>query len=383
MFVEKVAHRLRVRSPKPRLWDVLCSRRSFISKMLEEGKLREINVFGPEHADVQSAEFEAAMEAYSYSHFVHIPVNRLPLNQLDTISSETVEKMLATSLLCNYGGASTSLAREVCRRRKASFNMHTYGHCMLAFYAEDQWEDMRQNTSADDLFDYLQYEMMDELLIRNPLVMQVVSAVLKTWIHHTADIEELVRFLDLLLATDIHMESIMIGPPDILYETILFLRHHGHYDRSHRLLSLLQHNLQRKIFYPRGDGCQFQSESEINRGINDLIAFSTCLQDKEDMKYLSGVFEFYLKNIFPVRASCSNRLIDVENILQSILNPNRQHFQTIQDNSLLVNAKKEKEKNFRNQACAERALVGYKFFRQLQHRQKGRGLHSSKMCTQV
>jgi hypothetical protein len=345
--------------------------------MIGEGKLREIHVFGSDH--LQPSEYEAIMEAYSYSHFVHIPVNHLPLNQLDSINSETLEKMLATSLLCKYRGASTSLAREICRRHEPSTKMHAYGHCMLAFYLDEQWTDMHQFTTAVDLFDYLQHDVSDGRMC-NPLLVQVVSVVLKSWMH-AADIAETVHFLDLLLTTGMHMESSVIGSPDVLQQTVTFLRHHGKHDLSHRLLSLSQHNLQRNVFdvWGRGRG-RSQCQSRVNQGINELISFSTCLQDKEDMKYLSNVYTFYLKNILPSRSSYSNRLIDAENIMTSVLNPYwRMERHALGEYALPMTG--NNEKYFQNKAA--RALVGYQFYNRLQHKQKDRGLYSSKMFTQV
>lgn len=378
-------------------WAMLCSRRtlSSIAEMIEEGRLREINVFGSDHVLPSEYEYDAIMEAYSYSRFVHIPVNQKHLHHLDTISSEVLEKMLATSLLCQYRRTSISIARAICERREASTRMYSYGHCMLAFYADEQWTEMQNYTTSDDLFDYMQHDVSDGLT-HNHLLVEVVRAVLKSWIH-TDNIDETCRFLDLLVTKGIHWESIMIGNRDILPETLSFLRYHGQHDLSHRLLSLIQHNLQRQIFDSRTvmshcknkSKSKRKSKSQVNTALNDLIAFSACLFDKEDMKYVSSVYEYYVKYILPSRSSYNIRLFDIENIMTSVLSPYRVvERDRFNENSVLLFA--EKEKYFQNKA--KRALVGYDFFKRLRHKQhnlrshlKDQGVHiySPKICTQV
>ena len=369
---------------------MLCSRRSLasISEMLEEGRLRDINVFGSEHVQPSTSEHEMVMEAYSYSRFVNIPVNAT-YDQLNSIGTETLEKMLATSLLCKYRGTSTSIARAICDRREVSAKLYSYGHCILAFYSDEQWIDIQQHSTADDLFEYLQQGISDGL--HNNLLEEVVLAVLKSW-KHLDDIDETVRFLDILVTTDIHWESIMIGSGDILPVTLVFLRYHGHHALSHRLLSLMQHNLQRHLFDLRAGGGQkrgqIQSTSRFNTRLNDLIAFSACLFDKEDMKYVSNIYEFYVKNIFSSRSSFSDRLFDIENIMTSVLNLSHvKQRESVGDTS---NVFAEKEKYFQNKT--ERALVGYMFFNRLHHIQKTLRSHhkeqkvhlySSKLFTQV
>jgi hypothetical protein len=169
-----------------------------------------------------------------------------------------------------------------------------------------------------------------------------------------ADIDEILVFLENYI-TDGRgtcLDSVLIADTEVLRKLILFLRHHGKYVQSHLLLSLLQHNLQKNIFHSWGEG-------RANEGINDLISFSTCLEEQEDMKYLANVFNFYTRHIFPMRHSNASRVADIERIMRSVLLPSPGRRQS------------------------NRALAGYKFYYRLQHKYTDLGVSSSKMFVQV
>lgn len=364
---------------------------SSTAQMIDTGRLREINAFSatPLHAHALAHEhdydYSAVLDAYSYSSVVHIPVNHLPLHDLHSITTEVLERMLATTLLCQYRTTAITLARELCRRQEQSpSEFHSYGHCVLAYYLSEQWDDVIKYSSSSRLVEYMQQHSITSESSCHSFTGQVGYAVFQCWFRDSR-INEVEAVVDCLLHSNSNaeIECFFIGYPNVLRQTVMFLRHHGLSDHSHRLLSYLQHSLQRNVMDTVCGGTNGRS-SQANRSINELIAFSTCLHEKEDAKYLANVYNFYLKKVMPRRTSYINRLIDTENIMQSVLNfPVQQmdHKNIIGD---IPRPPESINRNRRSKHCQpHRALEGYSFYNNLQRQLRGNYLKSPYIFAQV
>ena len=237
-----------------------------VKKLIEKGHLRLINAFKGDTV-LTSTEYDNVLDAYSYSPFVHIPVNQLPLHEIDSFPLEILERMLTSALLCNYKGTALTLAREICHRQlDSSTKAFSFSQCILALFSNQQWKDICDYTDAEYLYRYFRSDMTPGLhFMQNPVHIQVLTAVLKSWIHSDA-IQDIESFLvQLLLTGDTPVDMVLVEAPDIVYQLVVFLRHHGKYNLSHRLLSLLQHRSQSNIFLPN---------APVNQRINSLINWS-------------------------------------------------------------------------------------------------------------
>ena len=337
---------------------------STVLSLIQEGRLREIDAFATGREN--SPEYDKILEAYSLSHSVNIPVHRIHGDDLASIDVMTIEKMLATSLLCNHRGTCTALANELCRREENIHDMVSSGHIVLAFFADNQLEEINKRITAESLFKIMQVETAD-ILGQNPLLQNVVDAIFKSWIKMT-NVQQVVHSLELLMvAPDIPPEKILTGSHNLFVDILTFLRRNGQHNLCQRLLSITQHNLQRNLFVNN------EGHLDQNNHIHNLLAFSSCLREKDDLKYLSNIFDFYANRIFHKR-SYVDRLKDVEIVLTNLMIPFK-----YEDKSVLPSLKTLAHKTKNDKL----ATLGYQFYVKLRRKQNNPRLCSANLLTQV
>ena len=283
-----------------------CFTRSFshVTEMINEGGLREINAFSINKHRLNPAEFKEVMHAYSLSASVQFSMSKLSMPQLRSIHSETLERMLATSLLCNYKGIASVLAKEAFQR--GNFSLGAYGHCLIAFSQDEKWEYLDEHAHSDVMLDFT---LASELMTTYHF--EVIDIVLLYWIkkENVANISD---YIEGLYTSVSDCDTVLAKSPATFSKAFELLRYHGKDDLCDRLLTLCLFKIRQKCFSFLG-----MKQSKVNEIIDDLSSFSTVLNRPRDTKYLQSLYSFFLKKIIPSRLSYSRQMLDIEKMLSA------------------------------------------------------------------